>query len=76
MKQTVLQFHIDVRAPRGWLNGELSCGELYGELCGELWSELCGELGVSCLVMLAGIFPANILYCDRFFFYVSRNFSG
>ena len=29
------------------LSGELSCGELYGEL----WSELCGELGVSCLVV-------------------------
>ena len=27
--------------------GELSRGELYGEL----WSELCGELGVSCLVV-------------------------
>lgn len=27
--------------------GELSCGELYGEL----WSGLCGELGVSCLVV-------------------------
>ena len=27
--------------------GELSCGELYGEL----WSELCGELGVSCFVV-------------------------
>ena len=43
---------------RGWLNGELSCGEfvgeLYGELYGELlWSELCGEfqLGASCLVV-------------------------